>query len=114
MGDHFLRIESLSRKSRISDLALKEWVDRMSVEQKARFVNGLFDVLSASGAETLTDLKDEKLKNAAAMIRAMKDMEKDTREALIYAVKLLFESNFKVLLDELQQESGKKSRKKES
>ena len=113
MGDHFLRIESLSRKSRISDLALKEWVDRMSVEQKVRFVNGLFDVLSASGAETLTDLKDEKLKNAAAMIRAMKDMEKDTREALIYAVKLLFESNFKVLLDELQQESGKKSRKKE-
>jgi hypothetical protein len=114
MGDHFLRIGSLSRKSRISDLALKEWVDRMPVEQKVRFVNGLFDVLSASGAETLTDLKDEKLKNAAAMIRAMKDMEKDTREALIYAVKLLFESNFKVLLDELQQESGKKSRKKES
>lgn len=113
MGDHFLRIETLSRKSRISDLALKEWVDRMPVEQKVRFVNGLFDVLSASGAETLTDLKDEKLKNAAAMIRAMKDMEKDTREALIYAVKLLFESNFKVLMDELQQESGKKSRKKE-
>lgn len=113
MGDHFLRIESLSRQSRISDLALKEWVDRMPVEQKARFVNGLFDVLSASGAETLTDLKDEKLKNAAAMIRAMKDMDKDTREALIYAVKLLFESNFKILLDELQQESSKKSRKKE-
>ena len=113
MGDHFVRLESLSRQSKISDLALKEWVDRMPLEQKVRFVNGLFDVLSASGAETLTDLKEEKLKNAAAMIRAMKDMEKDTREALIYAVKLLFESNFKVLLDELQQEGGKKLRKKE-
>ena len=114
MGDHFVRIESLSRHSKLSDLALKEWVDRMPMEQKARFVEGLFDVLSASGAETLTDLKEDRLKNAAAMIRAMKDMEKDTRDALIYAVKLLFESNFKVLLDELQQESGKKLRKKET
>lgn len=113
MGNHFVRIESLSRQSKLSDLALKEWVDRMPMEQKVRFVNGLFDVLSASGAETLTELKEEKLKNAAAMIRAMKDMEKDTRDALIYAVKLLFESNFKVLLDELQQEGSKKLRKKE-
>lgn len=114
MGDHFMRIESLSRQSKRSNLALKEWVDRMPMEQKARFVNGLFDVLSASGAETLTDLKEERLKNAAAMIRAMKDMEKDTREALIYAVKLLFESNVKVLLDELQQEGSKKLRMRET
>lgn len=84
------------------------------MEQKVRFVDGLFEVLSASGAETLTDLKEDWLKSAAAMARAMKDMEKDTREALIYAVKLLFESNFRVLLDELQQEGEKKLRKKGS
>jgi hypothetical protein len=73
----------------------------------------LFDILSASGAETLTDLKEERFKSAVAMARAMKDMEKDTRDALLYAVKLLFESNFKVLKEELQQEGEKRLRKRE-
>lgn len=42
----------------------------------------------------------------------MKDMEKDTRDALLYAIGLLFRSNMKVLLEEWQQESEKKPRKK--
>jgi len=112
MGAHFVRMDRVTRQSRLSDLVLKDWVDRMPIAQKKMFVDGLFDVLSASGAETLTDLKEDRLKNAAAMIRAMKDMDKDTREALIYAVKLLFESNVKVLLDELQQEGEKRLRTK--
>ena len=75
-------------------------------------MDGLFTVLSASGAVTLTDLKEESLKAAGAMVRAMKDMEKDTRDALIYAVRLLFRCNAKVLLEEWQQDYEKKPRKK--
>ena len=114
LGDRFVRADSMTRQSRLSHRTLREWVERMPMEQKARFVEGLFEVLSASGAETLSDLKEDWLKNAAAMARAMKDMEKDTRDALLYAVKVLVESNMRVLLDELQQESEKKLRRKES
>ena len=39
-------------------------------------------------------------------------MEKDTRDALIYAVRLLFRCNAKVLLEEWQQDYEKKPRKK--
>ena len=73
---------------------------------------GIRDRLSASGARTLTDLKEESFKSAGAMVKAMKDMEKDTRDALLYAIGLLFRSNMKVLLEEWQQESEKKPRKK--
>ena len=72
----------------------------------------MFTVLFASGAVTLTDLKEESLKAAGAMVRAMKDMEKDTRDALVYAVRLLFRCNAKVLLEEWQQDYEKKPRKK--
>lgn len=114
LGDRFVRADHMTRQSKLSDRALREWVERMSMEQKARFVDGLFEVLSASGAGTLSDLKEDWLRTAAAMARAMKDMEKDTRDALLYAVKVLVESNMRVLLDELQQESEKKLRKKET
>ncbi len=112
LGDHFVKLRSVTRQGRLNDLVLKEWVHHMSQEQRELFVDGLFTVLSASGAQTLTDLKDESFKAAGAMVKAMKDMDKDTRDALLYAIKLLFRSNFKVLIEDWQQESEKKPKKK--
>lgn len=107
LGDHFVRLDDVTRQSRINDRALKEWVRSMPLDQREKFVEGLFQVLSASGAVTLTDLKEESLKAAGAMIRAMKDMDKDTRDAVLYAVKVLIRSNAKALREELQQEMEK-------
>lgn len=111
LGGSFVRLRNVTRSAQINDLVLKEWVRNMPIDQRERFVDGLFSVLEASGAVTLTDLKDEKLKSAAAVVKAMKDMEKDTRDALSYAIRLLFRSNLKVLLEEWQQESEKKAKK---
>ncbi len=71
--------------------------------------------LSASGAQTLTDLKEDRLKSAGAMVRAMKDMDKDTRDALFYAVGLLLRTNAQAALEDWQQEGEKKrnAKKKE-
>ena len=102
LGSRFVRLRSVTRQGRMNDLVLKEWVHHMPMEQREKFVDGLFEVLTASGAETLTDLKEERLRSAAAMVRAMKDMEKDTRDALVYAIRLLFRSNLKVLVEEWQ------------
>ena len=112
LGDHFIRLRSVTRQGRLNDLTLKEWVHNMPLEQREKFVDGLFEVLSASGAVTLTDLKEESFKAAGAMVKAMKDMEKDTRDALLYATRLLFRSNLKVLLEEWQQEKEKRPKKK--
>lgn len=104
LGPAFVRLHSVTRQSRRNDLVMKEWVRSMSLEQRERFVDGLFDVLEASGAATLTDLKVERFKAAEAMVRAMKDMDKDTREALGHAVGLLFRSSLKVHLEDWQRE----------
>ena len=75
-------------------------------------MEGLFEVLTASGAVTLTDLKEDRLRAAPAMARAVKDMEKDTRDALLYAFALLLRSNVRALLEDWQGETGKKAEKK--
>ena len=106
LGDHFVKLQEVTRQGRMNDLALREWIQSMPLEQREKFVDGLFTVLSASGAVTLTDLKEESFKAAGAMVKAMKDMEKDTRDALFSAIGLLFRSNLKVMLEE-RQESGR-------
>ena len=40
-------------------------------------------MLEASGAQTLTDLKADSFKAVRPMVRALKDLDKETREALL-------------------------------
>ena len=112
-GAGFVRLGSVTRQGRHHDLVLKEWVRQMPLDQREKFVEGLFSLLTASGAQTLTDLKEENLKAVGAMIKAMKDMEKDTRDALLYAFRQLMRSGWKVLSEEWQQETGNKLKEAE-
>lgn len=112
-GPEFVHLHSVTRQGRRNDLVLKEWVRNMPLDQREKFVEGLFEVLTASGAETLTELKEESLKGAAAMVRAMKDLDKDTREALSYAVKVLLRSSWNVWKEDIQQEAEQKIRQTE-
>ena len=112
-GPGFVRLGSVTRQGRHHDLVLKEWVRNMPLDQREKFVEGLFAILTASGARTLTDLKEESLKAAGAMVKAMKDMEKDTRDALLYAFRILMRSGWKVLSEEWQQETEQKIKEAE-
>ena len=105
LGTGFVTLREVSRQGRRNDLALKEWVRRLPVDQREKFVDGLFEVLTASGATTLTDLKEDGFRAAGAMVRAMKDMEKDTRDALFNAIATLFRSNLQAAVEEAREEA---------
>ena len=108
-GDHFVTLRQMTRQAHLSNQELREWVHALSVEQRETFVNALFDVLTASGAVTLTDLKSDSLKAVGAAIRAMKDLDKETREGLMDFLGILFKSNLRMILEGIQEETGKKS-----
>jgi len=102
MGDHFVTLREVSRQGYVNERAMKDWVSALSQPEKEKFVDGLFEVLTASGASTVSELKENGFRSAAAMVRAMKNMEKDTRDALVYAVKLLVRSNLRATLEDFQ------------
>lgn len=115
LGDRFVTLRQVTRQARLSDMALREWVHGMPVERRERFVSALFDVLSASGAVTLKDLKADSFKAAGAMVKAMKDLDKETQKGLLDFVGLLFKSNLMMTLEGIQEETEKRRavRKKE-
>ena len=108
MGDHFVTLRQVSRQAHLSDLELRTWVHGMPVEQRENFVNALFDVLTASGAVTLTDLKADHFKAVGAAVKAMKDLDKETRDGLLEFMRILFMSNLRLTLEGIQEESEKK------
>ena len=104
MGNHFITLRQVTRQAHLSDQALREWVQGLTVEQREKFVTALFDVLSASGAVTLTDLKADSFKAAGSMVKAMKDLDRETREGLWNFMGILFKSNFRLILEGIQEE----------
>lgn len=81
-GTHFVHLKSVSGGGRFLNERLGSWVDNMDMDQRRIFVNTLFDVLQCTGAKTLTDLSVSKLRNAVQIIRTMRGLDKETREAL--------------------------------
>ena len=49
-GDHFLHLREVTRQAQLSDRELRQWVREIPLEQRERFTEALFAVLSASGA----------------------------------------------------------------
>lgn len=109
MGGRFVKLREMSQQVRVNDQELRQWLRERPVEQREKFVDAMFDVLSASGAVTLSDLRDEKLKAAAAMVRAMQDLDKETREGLLSFMGLLFKGNLRLVAGEIQEETEKKT-----
>ena len=110
MGDHFITLRQVTQQAHLSDQELRKWVHGLSVEQRETFVNAMFDVLTASGAVTLTDLRDDSFKAVGAMIKAMKDLDKETRDGLWDFLAILFKSNLRMVLEGIQEETEKKRR----
>lgn len=107
MGDRFITLRQVTKQAHLSDQAMRELVHAMPQAEREKFVAALFDVLSASGAVTLTDLKADSFKAAGAMVKAMKDLDKETREGLLRFVGLLFKSNLRMTLEGIQEDVEK-------
>ena len=88
-------------------MCIRDRVQGLTVEQREKFVDSAFQVLEASGAQTLTDLKADSFKAVGAIIRALKDLDRETRDALLKFMSILFRSNLRMTLEGLQEETEK-------
>jgi hypothetical protein len=98
-GPSFVYEKGLTRASLAVNRVLKAWLDQLSTEQRAQFVNALFHIIQATGAKTVGDLSKEKLFLARSMIRTFKHLDADTQSYLKHAVSLFFQESRKLLRD---------------
>ncbi|MCR5268015.1 MAG: DUF2974 domain-containing protein [Lachnospiraceae bacterium] len=81
-GTSFKRVDDVYNHVAIKDASINEWINGMSDEEKHVFVDSLFNVLTASGAETLLDFMKDWGLHSKAMIEAIEATDPKTRELL--------------------------------
>lgn len=88
-GSRFVRLNCVSGGGRYLDKRLGEWVDSVNLERRQLFVNTLFDVLQSTGAKTLTEISDTKLRSSLAILRTMRGLDPEIRAVLTSTIWLL-------------------------
>lgn len=76
-GGDFIHMEEISESNRFLDQTIKNWIADMSNEERSDFVETVFDLLGAGGAEQLSDILQPQ--NLRALIRTLGTDDKKRR-----------------------------------
>ncbi len=79
-------IEALQPGSRHLDKVLNAWLERMSPEERMTLVDTMFSALAATRAATVENLGEGILRNAAAMLSAVRSMDAATRKRVRHMI----------------------------
>lgn len=91
MGSRFVRQEKLTSRGVHTDTVVRDRIQGMNKDERRAFVEMFFEVLTATGATTLTELANGYPRNAIAMVKAFQSFEKEKKEMAVYLVSKLFD-----------------------
>ena len=95
LGTNFVHLEELTKESRDMTAVMNQWLSKMDMEARQKFVNAIYEILVSTKATTITELNDDK----AAILKALKDTDKETRKLVFKTLGLLFDEGGKQLLN---------------
>ena len=106
-GTQFVHLDDFSREGKLFDETIDAWADALTPQQRESFADALYEILTATGARTLSELGGEKLKSAVSILKSYKSLDRETREALSGAFRLLLRLGAKNVVENAQGEQEK-------
>ena len=107
LGTQFVHLDDFSREGKLVDETLSSWADSLNTQQREALADALYSVFTASGAKTLSELTEEKLKSAAAMLKPYKNLDRETRRMVTEAFMLFFKLGTKNFVLDTQEEGSR-------
>ncbi len=87
MGDKFIE-DKLTNSSEFIDKTITNWLQEVSVEQREKFIDTLFEILGQTKVQMLCELKDKKFTNALTMIKTYQSMDEQTKEMIVKTINI--------------------------
>ncbi len=113
MGNRFVSLPNRSNESLEIEKALKSWISSMTDKEKEEFITNFFKILYSTGAKTLSDINDDKLKSSYKMISTLLSLDKSARDKLSRAIILFFKERNAILKAKKSEAKQKSTAKKE-
>ena len=105
MGPAFVRAPELSSEGRANERAVRGFLNSLDDQQRRQFVDAMFEVLGSTKAQTLTELDADWGKAVSGMIRTYKTLDRESKQMLAEAVKVLLRAGTENLMEGLGERS---------
>ena len=102
-----MHLDDFSREGKLVDEALSSWADSLNTQQREALAEALYSVFTATGAKTLSELNEEKLKSASAMLKTYKNLDRESRRMVSEMFKIFFRLGTKNFVLDTQEEGGR-------
>jgi hypothetical protein len=109
IGDKFCTLQDRSDESKRVDRTLKLWLSQMNNTERANFIDSVYDLLSATNAQTLTELNADR----KALLASLRNIDPKTREMLIKLVLLIADQSTRSFFEKKEREKDKKEKAKQ-
>lgn len=105
--DDFVVVDEIHRTRKMSNDTLNEWVLKQEPDKLKVFGETLFQVLYASGADNLIDLGKDWKKSLNGVLRALKEVDPETKKMVKLAIKEFLELGARRLMGKLEDSQEK-------
>lgn len=89
-GDDFCYVQTVRSSAKFMNTTLNKWIGSLEDSKRELFVDTLYQVIQATGAMTLYDLTEDWSKKAVAALKAIKNIDEDTRVFVLKTIGSLF------------------------
>ncbi len=90
-GGGFVRVDELSLRGRKNREQFAAGMERMSFAERQSFVETFFSIIESTGASTLTEFADGKLKTISSLIKNYTGLDKQQRDMMLGLMLKLFD-----------------------
>ena len=89
MAADFVQAPKLDEASKIFYSSFNDWTERLSAEDRKKFIDTFFSVINASGVSTNYQIEQNMLGCGTKMLARLAELEEDERKAFNHAIKML-------------------------
>ena len=83
-------MNELTSESEFIDKTLKQWLQSVTIEQRGKFWMAMFEILSSTDAETLSQISDNWFVSSKKFFTTYKSLDEDSKEIISQTLKSLF------------------------
>lgn len=87
--DKFVRLDELSKDSVLIDNTVRNWIMSLEKEQRSVFVDSVYEVLTKSGIQNLSDFENHNINSIRAMIKEMIGLDSQSSKMVMRLIRML-------------------------
>ena len=89
IGKEFVSMQEVTNESEFIDKTLKNWLKEIDEEQREKFWVAMFEILSSTKAETLSQIKENWFSNSKIILETYKNLDEESKSIINKTLKSL-------------------------